>query len=372
MKINHVIVFLLILLGVSAYGEGRVRGFETNNCSGNFLEVRSLGVLGEYHEHKKEIFGKTWYFKSYQYVDDSDQTCHEYDLEEIEVIGQRLPGSSSGSGVSGSSSGSGGSQPSQGARGVDGQPNPAEEFTDEINEELKECWVEKLEETGTVENWTGNFAEETWSTDTGATWQVSRGNNGALGYTEATAVGTEVSIDVFIYPDAIYAQSQGNYGSVSPTMEHIAIYTQMHEYAHVLQYRHEADDGDAAYIPAPYELFNMELGANAAANTWWRAIFGFGPPIVTSTEDPSAEHRRKTEEYKTLVEELDDDKELSDDDPEKLTEEQIQEKEKKLEDLTNWFKAPENLPKQTGISGTYTSDPEQDIDCDEEEETNDN
>ncbi|MCY3884884.1 MAG: hypothetical protein OXG24_08210 [Gammaproteobacteria bacterium] len=60
---------------------------------------------------------------------------------------------------------------------------------------------------------------------------------------------------------------------------------------------------------------------------------------------------------------------VSDDDPNKLTEEEIEEDmEGDTEKLTDWIKATAHLPDQTGTSGNHTSDPEQDIDCKEEEE----
>ena len=71
---------------------------------------------------------------------------------------------------------------------------------------------------------------------------MSGDNNEALGHTEATAIGATVSIGVLIYPKAIFVQSQRDYDPVSPTMKHLAIYAQMHEYADVLQFRHTADD----------------------------------------------------------------------------------------------------------------------------------
>ena len=152
----HGIVVLLIVLGVSAYGEGRVRGYETTDCTGQFLEAGSLGELDEYHD-QEDGFGNTWHFESFLYVN-VDQTCLEYDMEEVVVVGERLPGSSSGSGGSGSGSSTGAAS-GQGAHGVVGP----DEFTDEMNKKLKDCLVEDLNAIASVTHWVGEETGSTWS-----------------------------------------------------------------------------------------------------------------------------------------------------------------------------------------------------------------
>ena len=347
MKINHVIVFLLILLGVSAYGEGRVRGFETNNCSGNFLEVRSLGVLGEYHEHKKEIFGKTWYFKSYLYVDDSDQTCHKYDLEEIEVIGQRLPGSSSGSGVSGggSSSGSGGSQPSQPSHGVGGPRDPADEFTDEMNEQLKDCWVEDLDAIESVTNWEGEETGSTWSNDPDASWTVDPTDRGTMGVVNSDDEG---NIMAYIFPTNIRQVAT----SRNIVFQHMVLYAQMHEYVHVLQWTHYQNENDGD-DPPPYEYFDMERENYNTVNDWWRARFDSGPPILSDANTRSLPRgfRNNQRRYEELEAKLANGESLT-------SNEQAE-----MDQLAEWFNNAENLPGiLDGQAGGY--DPDLDFECD--------
>lgn len=353
MKIYRMIASLLLFFGAPIYaGDGPVLGYPEPGCTGEWIWAKSFSELYDYHDE--------YDFKSYLFVADPD-VCYVFE-EAIIVTGTPEP--STGTDGGGTGGGGGGGSGNSG-RGGGGGPNPMEMVNDERNEELKDCWVEKLEETGELKKWEGGWDKEKWSTNTGATWGVSDENFGALGYTEASATGTTVSISVLIYPRAIFAMTQGDYqdGIEPPTMDHLTIYAQMHEYAHVLQFKHEADDGDSTYVPPPYELFDMELAANAAAHKWWWDVFGFGPPVVMSTDGPSRKHRTKTTEYKNLERELAADDELADDDPNKLSTEDRKEKEEALEDLTEWFKSPENLPTQIGVSGTYTSDPEEDIDC---------
>jgi len=339
---------------VSTYAnDGPVMGYTEEGCTGDWVWASSFSGLYDYHDE--------YDFKSYLYTSDPD-ACYVFE-EAITVTGTPEPSTDTGGGDSGGVGTDGRSGNSNPTPRVGGGANPMGMLHNERNQELKDCWIEKLVETDVLEDWTGKYNKEKWSTDTGATWQVSSEDNGALGYTKATHYSNNsVSINVFIYPQAIFNQSQGS----SPTFKHLAIYAQMEEYVHTLQIRTEADDGDETYVPPPHELFNMELGAAVDVEKWWRAIFGFGPPILKTIYGPGGQHRRKTRRYKEYKQQLADDKELADDHPDKLTADEKETIEGEIEELREWFEDPENLPKQTGPSVTYN--PEQDIDCEEEEE----
>lgn len=76
MKVYRLVVALLVLLGASTHTHGVVNGYETPDCSGDFVIADSLETLR--HWHGKKFNGKVWRFKSYQTV---------IDIEDDESVG---------------------------------------------------------------------------------------------------------------------------------------------------------------------------------------------------------------------------------------------------------------------------------------------
>ncbi|MDE0644697.1 MAG: hypothetical protein OXH84_00455 [Gammaproteobacteria bacterium] len=133
----------------------------------------------------------------------------------------------------------------------------------------------------------------------------------------------------------------------------------MHEYVHVLQYIHEQDDDDDFFKPSPYEFFYMEVEAYKIVDEWWQALFNSRPPISANVNrDLPRGYKAKRKRYKELEEKVANFEELIVDEE---SDPPINEP-KEMEELAEWFKKPENLPKIIGKNGFY--DPDLDFDCD--------
>ncbi|MDE0644696.1 MAG: hypothetical protein OXH84_00450 [Gammaproteobacteria bacterium] len=111
-----------------------------------------------------------------------------------------MNGGSNGGSAGGGSIGNGNSN---GPSTSGGSPDPVAVFDDEMNEKLKDCWVEDLNELDIVTNWEGEHTEATWSNnpqsilslDPDVKWSVSSANkglNGVTGYDDNLVLRTYI------------------------------------------------------------------------------------------------------------------------------------------------------------------------------------
>ena len=346
MKIHKIIVVLLILLTMSAYADDNpAYGYTEAGCQGSWVYVTNWVDLYEYHDD--------YDFQSYYLVEDGPDNCHPFP-EEVIATGTPLSndGTSNG-GSSGGSTGAGGGRTNGNSTvsSGNGSSDTTAGFDDEMNENFKDCWsTGELATLSEVRNWIGEHTEATWTSAPDAAWSVShedRGVNGVVNYSHRK------ELTAYIFPSEINKTAQAR----GVKFEHMLLYTQMHEYVHLLQWIQNQTDADGIYVPSPYEHFYMEKEAYNTVNDWWRARFGSGPPILADTNRSLPRGFRKNrKKYKQLEEKIANGEALTG--PEK----------DELEKLEKWFKDPENLPGLLeGKAGGY--DPNLDVECDLGENT---
>ena len=347
MKIHKIIVVLLILLTVSAYADDNpAYGFPAAGCEGSWVYVTNWVDLYDYDDE--------YDFQSYYLVEDGPDNCHPFP-EEVIATGTPLSndGTSSG-GSSGGSTGAGGGRTNGNSTvsSGNGTSDPAAVLDDEMNENFKNCWSQELAGLSEVKNWIGEHTEATWTSAPDAAWSVShedRGVNGVVSYNKRK------ELTAYIFPSEInkFAQARG------VKFEHMLLYTQMHEYVHLLQWIQDQTDADGIYVPSPYEHFYMEKEAYNTVNDWWRARFGSGPPVLSDadTKRLPGGFKKKKRRYQELEEKIANGEALIVDEEKGINEEE------EMEKLAEWFKDPENLP---GILGgpSVSYDPNLDVECD--------
>jgi len=172
MKIYPVIVPLLILLAGSTYAlDSRVRGYETEDCTGSYLEAGSYSELKEY-DGQTDSFGNTWNLESFLYVEDEDK-CHDFDMPTVVVKGTRLPDDSYDVDDTNGDAGGSGRVPT--TIKDRGGSNPGENFDQAELLDLLDCWIDKAAEDTRITNWTGKHTDATWNAnnlETREKWDV--------------------------------------------------------------------------------------------------------------------------------------------------------------------------------------------------------
>ncbi|MDE0253131.1 MAG: hypothetical protein OXK75_09615 [Gammaproteobacteria bacterium] len=342
MKTHKIIIGMLILLGVSTYADNDpAYGFTEAGCQGNWVWVSDW----------IKLYDLDYDFQSYYLQADGPDHCRPF---EEEVIATGTPEPSTGTGGGGSSNGGGGSSNGGGGGRNNGNSNvssgngtvdPATVFNDEMNEKFKDCWVQQFAPLSEVKNWIGEHTEALWTSAPDAAWSVSHEDHGANGVVN---YNNWKELTAYIFPSVINKTAQAR----GVKFEHMLLYTQMHEYVHLLQWTHDQTDADGIYVPSPYEFFYLEAEAYKTVDKWWRAHFGSGPPVLSNanTKNLPRGFRNKRKKYKEY-EEKQANGTLTEDD------------EKEMEKLEKWFKDPENLPGLLdGKAGGY--DPNLDVECD--------
>ena len=337
--------------------DGPVLGYTNDTCSSsNSVLFLSLPALIGY-DGTEDSNGYTWNFGSYKFVLDDENTCHELDYEEIIVIGTPNPPTGDGNNGVGSTAGGGSPRGSNQGSTPHGPANPEDLFDEKKNKDLLDCWEDKLDELEDVDGWI--------SESTGETWIVTEGGEGSgkgkTDYIEETKTDEKddddekecrVNFKVEIYKNKIAALADHRF-------DVIALYTQIHEKAHVLQGIQEKDDEDGICTPSPYEYYDMEINAYKTANTWWWKLYETGPPWATHSSKVAdkpkrwGEFKRKKKQYQEF-EEKEASGTLNKDEKEKM------------DDLKEWFLDEENLPGLPGESGSYNKN--MDLECDNEED----
>lgn len=276
-------------------------------------------------------------------------TVHGYSNLQFpeEVIATGTPAPSTGTRGGGSSNGGGGGR-NNGNSNVpsgNGSVDPAAVFDDEMNEQFIYCWSQKLAKISEVSNWIGEHTEATWTSAPDAAWSVSHedlGVNGVVNYSNRK------ELTAYIFPSEINKTAKAR----GVKFEHMLLYTQMHEYVHLLQWIHDQTYADGIYVPSPYEHFYMEKEDYNIVDKWWRARFGSGPPVLSNanTKHLPRGFRNKRKKYKEYEAKQANGTLMKDD-------------EKEMEELEKWFKDPDHLPGLLdGRAGGY--DPNLDVECD--------
>lgn len=345
MKAHYVIVGLLILLGMSTYADDeRVVGFTEPGCTGNWLMVSNFNALYDYHDD--------WEFESYLYLSDTD-TC--YPFEEPVTATGTVPTTTGGSNGGGSSGGGGGRNGgNSNAPSVGGTTAEQSATQDEINENLKDCWVNKLKDDATITSWVGTKTEATWISKPKAHWQMSTLEYDSLGV--VTRNNGNLTAILFTSEIASLAAARG------VKQQHMHMMAQMHEHTHLLQWIHYANTHDGA-DPPPYLYFDMEVEAHNRSAELYRAFTGSSPPYLTDANSRSLPggFKKKRKRYKELEEKVANGEELIVDEKEGIDEPG------EMKNLKEWFEAPENLPGiLEGENGFY--DENVDLECDEDED----
>ncbi|MYK43367.1 MAG: hypothetical protein F4039_04680, partial [Gammaproteobacteria bacterium] len=299
MKTHKIIVVLLILLGVSAYAnDNEVEGFTEDDCDGDSHVATSYSELKDMHESNDN----EWEFESYWYTNDKKKCLiFEEDMEEVIVVGQKLPGSSNG--TYGSTIGGGTS--SSGSKDYAPTIDEVILFDEEKQEAIKECWQAKLEDSEVIKKaLTRTKAKWRTSSETGAKWKfVASGENAQLAGITLTELPEDansvedVSITITIYPWAIGAEAIAN----DYKLNHLIMYHQMHEYVHAVQIAHERDDGDKHYVPIPEaDRPIMELEAYEILELIWQEFFNSSAPYTVPEDELPEDFDSKRDRYYDL------------------------------------------------------------------------
>lgn len=281
MKAHYLIVGLLIILGISTYAlDSRARGFETDDCTGSYLEAGSYSELKEWH-NQTDSFGNTWHFESYLYVEDADK-CHDFNIPNIVVKGTPLPDWDSDYDDDNGDSGRGGSTNTIDAPVVYGD-NPGKDFDTEESQELVECL-----DTATADmEWKGSLTDATWIADKENRkdkWRVTDNDSweydkfGFADYGDDNVKNFEIDV-------AMHGINMGNIAKANGiSFRHMLIYWHLHELVHVMQAEHERNDEDNQYKPSmdKYDKFIREFEAIEGVDEIWRKLFGedFDPPFL--------------------------------------------------------------------------------------------
>ncbi|MDE0093731.1 MAG: hypothetical protein OXO49_04405 [Gammaproteobacteria bacterium] len=365
MKKHKIIIVLLILLSVSTYADdkGAVVGYTQENCSGNWLQVTNFNTLYDYHDD--------WEFKSYLYLSDPD-TCYPFE-EPVKATGT-VPTTTGGS-SGGSSAGGGGRDDNQnGNNGVStggGSPDDAaSQFTDEMNDNLEECWQDAVVDDEAIQNWKGEHTDTKWNADSDFDWVLDKSSTGALGVVNygTNPHTNEPGLIAYLFLKDIQSNAQ----DMEIPFLHLVLYAQVHEYTHVLQWDYyqtlhpEAED---YVIPPPYMKYGMEVEAYQLGHKLFYALTGMGAPLLLSSqmERIPREWRANKKKYlaaEKTIEELEEKQAEQQANGDELTDEELKKLKKAKEDkenLTMWFNDPENQPRPDAKSASYDS--EEQIDC---------
>ncbi|MXX95889.1 MAG: hypothetical protein F4Y65_09425, partial [Gammaproteobacteria bacterium] len=302
MKTHTIIVVLLILLGTSIYASSEVEGFTKDGCTGDSTTAPSLAELDEMHK-KTDENGKKWVFKSY-YLTATKAPCLEYDIPTVTAIGTRHPGGgySGGGGNTGGYSG-GGSTNNDRLEALQALVDAleAENFDDEANQALFECWKSKIPNLAEMINWVGPKTKATWQEDPPFQWQVVRDKKAT------NAMGSVDYVDG-VLTATLYRKNIADFARArNAKFSHVALAVQLHELTHIMQWLHDAGDDDGIAIPSPYEYFGMEQEAYHYPEDWYRTLVG-SPPFLPEAnvlyKSFPGGFRPKRKEYQNLEKEL--------------------------------------------------------------------
>ena len=340
MKTPKIFIGMLILLSVSMYADDDpAYGFTEAGCDGYWIYVTNWIDLYDYHDD--------YDFQSYYLAADPDD-CHPFP-EEVVSTGT-VPTTPTGGSTGGGSSGGGGGRSGGTSNGppVGGTTAEQSATQDEMNENLRDCWVDELQDNATITSWIGEKTNATWISKPKAHWQMSQGKYDAMGVVNADDDGNLTAI---LFPSEIAATAAAREAKV----EHMQIMVQMHEHTHLLQWTHYMNTHGGA-IPPPYLHFDMEVEGHRRTDALYRAFTGSSPPYLTDAASRSLPRgfRANRKEYIDL-EKKQAKGTLTPDD------------EKRMKTLEKWFKDPENLPKiLEGKNAAY--DPNVDLECEEDED----
>jgi len=272
MKIYRLIVPLLVLLTVSAYAnDNEVEGFTEDDCDGDSHIAASYSELKDMHESNDN----EWEFKSYWYTNDEENCMiFEEDMEELVATGTRLPGggySGGGGNTGGYSGGSSTNNDRLEALQALVDALEAENFDDEANQALFECWKAKMPDLPSMTNWVGKKTKATWQRDVPFQWVVEEESTNAMGsvdYVDGVLTAT------------LYRENIANFATArNAKFRHVALAVQLHEMTHIMQWFYDAHDSDGIHAPSPYEYFGMEQEAYHYPEAWYRTLLG-SPPFL--------------------------------------------------------------------------------------------
>lgn len=336
MKVHHVIVGLLIILGMSTYAaDSRVRGYKTDDCSGSYLEAGSYSELKEYH-NQTDSFGNTWHFESFLYVRNADK-CLDFNIPTIVVKGTPLPDDSYDVDDTNGDAGGSGRAPTT-IKDRSGY-NPGENFDNEDNLDLLDCWIDKAAQESRITNWIGEHTDATWNgnnLETREKWDIGehRWKYGEVKYTkpENATSKSKVIIKAWIY--AINIGNDHNLRKIP--FKHLVLYWQMHEFVHVLQAVQERDDEDTQFVPYKSGSWLRELEAYQTIDDWWNWLFETSAPFNAPNVEKPAIYDTNKKRWDELFE-----KKLN-------GEELIVDKKKGIDEVTEWEELEKYFDKELG------------------------
>jgi len=224
MKISRIIVALLVLLGVSVHTHGIVNGYETPDCSGDFVIADSLATL--IYWDGKEYNGKVWNFESYQKLIDIED-----DIEDDENIGDCIRFSSSPPNTS----------PVDQATVYKPIFLPAfiprleGDFDAESNQKLLDLWKQKTINNPYINGQALPHTNTIFSSETPAEWDTTQGvyditiGGESFHVLGKVTIGDPIKINIYAHNIRISANSE------DIDFEDLVISTQMEEHIHALQ-----------------------------------------------------------------------------------------------------------------------------------------
>ncbi|MDE0645064.1 MAG: hypothetical protein OXH84_02340 [Gammaproteobacteria bacterium] len=249
MKISRIIVALLVLLGVSVHTHGIVNGYETPDCSGDFVIADSLATL--IYWDGKEFNGKVWNFESYQKLTDIE------DGEDEENIGDCIRFSSSPLYAS----------LIQQAKVYKPVFLPAfilrleGDFDAEKNQKLLDLWKQKTMHNPYINGQALPHTNTIFSSETPAEWDTTQPgyfyteNNKTYRVYGEVIVDDPLKINIYAHNIRIKANSE------DIDFEDFVISTQMEEHIHALQIKALETDlrNELAGKPKEYQLNEEEF-----------------------------------------------------------------------------------------------------------------
>ena len=292
MKTHKIIVPLLLILfiGVNTQesGEGIHRGYESLDCTGEFLIAASFIDLVR-QDGRKDSNGKVWNFKTYIRLPSIDE-CEDFDKSGT-IIGKKIVVSPDN------------------YKPVVFLPAPIPftipfaDFDEEANQKLLDSWLDKAVER--LPDWRGTESTATLATEIEVEWKINKTLNDP-----ETEHGRLAQIDfkkepweIELFLDNIYKKAMVH--KIPP--EHLIILAQMEEIIHAKQGAALDPWEDGTGYDPRADPIAMEVEAKLdIENKFWPILYGMYPPMIMVIPDPPVDknYHKNREEFHKLVKKL--------------------------------------------------------------------
>lgn len=224
MKIYRLLVTLLVLLVVSAHANAAIyRGFESDDCTGDFLIAGNYSSLIK-QDGNEDIYGKVWNFISYDTVPSPypEPKCHDFNKSGTIVDNTTIP-----------------PNPNNVSKPFiilhpRAFPTLAGDFDAKANKTLLKSWQPATDSIEIIANWQSKNGA-TWDSKIPYEWNTEAVPPTIYHYGKLAI--DEDPIEARIYAHNIKRDSQAN----GIPFEDFTICIQMEEHIHALQIKHLYD-----------------------------------------------------------------------------------------------------------------------------------